>query len=408
MATAEAADTSRDPGGLQRIARLPRHLRQHLVAQDYERYTAQDHAVWRYIMRQSVHILSQRAHPIYLEGLRRTGIRADRIPRIEEMNEVLSRIGWAAATVDGFIPPAAFMEFQAHRVLVIAADMRQVGHIAYTPAPDIVHEAAGHAPIIVDERYAEYLRRIGEIGAKAVSSKADFELYEAIRRLSVVKEQRGADPAEIAHAEREVKERQRELGTPSEAALISRLHWWTVEYGLVGELEAPRLYGAGLLSSIGEAVSCLAPEVRKLPYTEEAAQCSYDITRRQPQLFVTPDFEHLSAVLEQFASRLAQRTGGLEGLKKAVASENVATAVWSSGLQVSGIFQAPPLDARGRPAYLRTRGPTALAFGGEQLPGHGKERHPEGFGSPVGRLTSAPAVALEDLDEATLGRLGVV
>src|SRR2546430_11571880 len=79
-----------------------------------------------------------------------SGISFERIPRIEEMNDILGKIGWGAVAVDGFIPPAAFMEFQAYKVLVIACDMRQIHHIEYTPAPDIVHEAAGHAPIIVD------------------------------------------------------------------------------------------------------------------------------------------------------------------------------------------------------------------------------------------------------------------
>ena len=64
-------------------------------------------------------------------------------------------------------------------MLVIACDMRQIHHIEYTPAPDIVHEAAGHAPIIVDREYSEYLQRFGEVGAKAMSSKKDFELYRS-------------------------------------------------------------------------------------------------------------------------------------------------------------------------------------------------------------------------------------
>ena len=72
---------------------------------------------------------------------------------------------------------------------MIACDMRQIHHIEYTPAPDIVHEAAGHAPIIVDREYSNYLQRFGEVGARAMSSKKDFELYQAIRHLSILKEQ---------------------------------------------------------------------------------------------------------------------------------------------------------------------------------------------------------------------------
>ncbi len=390
---------------VQQIARLPQHLKQHIVEQNYQRYTPLDHAVWRYIMRAAFDFHSRHAHPAYVEGLRRTGISIERIPRIEEMNEILGRIGWGAAPVDGFIPPAAFMEFQAHRILVIASDMRQINHIRYTPAPDIVHEAAGHAPIIADEEYAEYLRRIGEVGAKALSSRADFELYEAIRHLSILKEAPGTPEAEIAAAGKDVEEKQANLGEPSEMALLSRLHWWTVEYGLIGTLDDPRLYGAGLLSSIGEAAHCLTPAVEKLPYTVAAADVAFDITTMQPQLFVTPSFAHLNQVLDEFAATMAFRIGGLTGLRKAMESANVATFELSSGVQVSGVI-AEILEDAGQPVYTRTSGPTALAVGGRQLAGHGKEVHRDGFGTPVGTVRRAQR-PLEDLDDAELRRAGV-
>jgi phenylalanine-4-hydroxylase len=389
---------------LAQIARLPRHLRQYIVEQNYERYTPIDHASWRYIMRQTVDFHRQHAHEAYLDGLARTGISLERIPRVEEMNEILGRIGWGAAPVDGFIPPAAFMEFQAHRVLVIAADMRQVEHLEYTPAPDIVHEAAGHAPIIANEEYADYLRRFGEYGSKAISSRQDFELYEAIRHLSILKEAPSTPPAEVQAAEEAVGSRQANLGEPSEMARLSRLHWWTVEYGLIGTVDHPRLYGAGLLSSIGEAAHCLTPAVRKLPYTVEAAQQPFDITSMQPQLFVTPSFAHLNAVLEEFASLMAFRRGGLDGLRKAVTSADVATCEYSSGLQVSGIVEEVLADD-GQPIYLRTKGPTALAVANVQLAGHGKDYHRDGFGSPVGTLLgiAGPIETMSDSDLAASG-----
>jgi phenylalanine-4-hydroxylase len=192
----------------------------------------------------------------------------------------------------------------------------QINHIEYTPAPDIVHEAAGHAPIIVDREYADYLQRFGEVGAKAMSSKKDFELYEAIRHLSILKEQANPDPQELEHATKLVEERQADLGDPSEMALLSRLHWWTVEYGLIGSLDNPKIYGAGLLSSIGESVSCLEPAVKKIPYTIDAQNTAFDITTKQPQLFVTEDFEQLGRVLEEFASKMAFRVGGIEGSRE--------------------------------------------------------------------------------------------
>ncbi len=389
------------------LKKLPRHLKQFVVDQQYEKYTPVDHAVWRYVMRQNFAFLKDHAHESYTDGLKKTGIGIEKIPSVYEMNDILSRIGWACVTVDGFIPPAAFMEYQAYRVLVIAADMRQINHIEYTPAPDIIHEAAGHAPIIADPEYAEYLRRIGEVGAKAMSSKKDFELYEAIRHLSILKELPNPDPEEVKAAEKAVEYGQANLGAPSEMALLSRLHWWTVEYGLIGTLDNPKIYGAGLLSSIGESANCVTPKVKKLPYNLQTADFAFDITTQQPQLFVTPDFRHLINVLEEFADGMAFRTGGVSGLTKAIECNNVSTAVYSSGLQVSGVFTGVTVDEHNRPVYLKTTGPSALAVDYKQLDGHGKIYHVDGFGSPVGKLKSVDQ-PIERMSDGDLRSHGLV
>ncbi|HEY2143426.1 MAG TPA: aromatic amino acid hydroxylase [Candidatus Udaeobacter sp.] len=389
------------------VASCPKHLLQFAVDQRYEDYTPVDHAVWRFIMRQNIYFLREYAHKVYFQGLLNTGISFERIPRIEEMNDILAKIGWGAVAVDGFIPPAAFMEFQAYKVLVIACDMRQIHHIEYTPAPDIVHEAAGHAPIIVDREYSNYLQRFGEVGAKAMSSKKDFELYQAIRHLSILKERPNADPKEVEEATKLVEHRQKTLGEPSEMALLSRLHWWTVEYGLIGTLENPKIYGAGLLSSIGESVSCLEPAVKKIPYSIDAQNHAFDITTKQPQLFVSRDFEHLKDVLEEFASRMACQIGGLEGINKAIECQNVVTCEYSSGLQVGGIFNEVITDKDNSPVYLRTAGKTALALRNKELVGHGVDYHKDGFGSPVGKWKQTSA-SPELLTNDQLHALGIV
>jgi phenylalanine-4-hydroxylase len=274
-------------------SKLPKHLHKFVLRQPYEEYTPQNQAVWRYVMRMNVDFLSKVAHGSYEEGLEKTGITLDNIPRMEGMNRILKEIGWAAVSVDGFIPPNAFMEFQAYNVLVIASEMRTIDHIEYTPAPDIIHEAAGHAPIIANPEYAEYLRRFGEIGSKAISSSEDYEMYEAIRLLSILKENPNSTEQQIQDAQQKVEELQDSMTELSEMAMIRNLHWWTVEYGLIGDLENPKIYGAGLLSSIGESKACMRPQVKKIPYSLDAAYQNFDITSQQPQLFVTPDFANL-------------------------------------------------------------------------------------------------------------------
>ncbi|MDT0688070.1 aromatic amino acid hydroxylase [Autumnicola psychrophila] len=382
------------------LDRLPAHLRQYIKPQNYEEYTSINQAVWRYVMRKNVSYLSKVAHSSYLEGLEKTGISIEHIPNMYGMNRILQEIGWAAVAVDGFIPPAAFMEFQAYNVLVIASDIRQLENIEYTPAPDIIHEGAGHAPIIANPEYAEYLRRFGEIGCKAISSSKDYEMYEAIRHLSILKEAEGISEEEIEAAQEKVDYLQNNLGETSEMAKIRNLHWWTVEYGLIGTLENPKIYGAGLLSSIGESTWCMTDNVKKLPYTIAAVEQEFDITKPQPQLYVTPDFAHLSQVLEEFANKMALRTGGLKGIQKLIDSKNLGTIELSTGIQISGDF-SEVISEEGKPVYVSTSGKTALSYREKELVGHGTANHFDGFGSPIGKLKGIN-LAIEDMSPRDL------
>lgn len=387
------------------INRLPEHLKQFIKPQHYDEYTAINQAVWRYVMRKNVSYLSKVAHSSYLEGLKQTGISIDDIPNMYGMNRILKEIGWAAVAVDGFIPPNAFMEFQAYKVLVIASDIRQLEHIEYTPAPDIIHEGAGHAPIIANPEYAEYLRRFGEIGCKAISSARDYEMYEAIRLLSILKEAEDADPVAIENVEKRVDELQRNMGKLSEMAQIRNLHWWTVEYGLVGTIENPKIYGAGLLSSIGESAWCMTDAVQKLPYNIDAAQQNFDITKPQPQLFVTPDFAYLSMVLEEFANSMGIRKGGLEGAQKLIESNAIGTIELTTGIQISGKF-TNVIEFQGKPIYIQAEGPTALAYREKELVGHGTEYHASGYGTALGTLKGVN-LAIENMSPKDLNAYSI-
>ena len=386
--------------------KLPKHLHKFVVKQPYDEYTFQNQAVWRYVMRMNVDYLSKVAHESYIPGLEKTGISTEYIPKMEGMNRILKEIGWAAVSVDGFIPPNAFMEFQAYNVLVIASDMRTINHIEYTPAPDIIHEAAGHAPIIANPEYAEYLRRFGEIGSKAISSAKDYEMYEAIRLLSILKENPNSTQEEIQEAEEAVEWLQNNMGELSEMAMIRNLHWWTVEYGLIGTVEQPKIYGAGLLSSIGESAWCMQDKVKKVQYSLDAATVNFDITKPQPQLFVTPDFAYLSLVLEEFANTMALRKGGLDGVKKLIDSKNIGTIELTTGIQISGNFYRVIACNNNKVAYFQTTGLTALSNRDKELIGHGIRKHQKGFGSPVGKLKGIN-LPIEDMSPRDLKAYGI-
>lgn len=367
---------------------LPDELKQHIVEQDYSLYTPIDHACWRFIMRVNLAFFKDHAHALYLEGLKKTGIPVDRIPRIEEMDACLKKFGWRAVAVSGFIPPAVFLDLQAKGILTIACDMRSIEHIAYTPAPDIVHEAAGHAPIIADPEYAEYLRAYGEVSERTIFSKEDLDVYEAIRHLSIVKEDPKSVAADIEQAQKQLDQALSSVYYTSEATQLSRMAWWTTEYGLVGSLDKPLIYGAGLLSSAGESFHCLQPDVKKIPLTLDCVLMGYDITKPQPHLYVAADFQELQKVLEDFAATTASRKGGLYGLAKAKAARTVASAEMNTGAQVGGVIENIYHNSEHGVYFVTFTGPCQLAYQGNEIEGFGAKELSTGLATVIGTIVS--------------------
>lgn len=362
-------------------------------------------------MRQSREFFRENAVPTYLEGLRKTGIPLDRIPRVSEMDQALQEFGWGAVPVCGFIPPIAFLDLQARGILPIATDMRSIDHIAYTPAPDIVHEAAGHAPIIADPAYRAYLRQYAAMANKTIMSREDLNLYEAIRVLSDIKENPDTKPGEVAAAQKKLDVAIASVKYVSEAAKVSRMAWWTVEYGLVGPLNNPKIYGAGLLSSVGESQACLSNRVRKIPLTVKCVETTFDITEPQPQLFVASEMSHLTEVLKELEVQLSFSKGGVHGLEEARMANTVNTVVLSNGLEVSGIldrYEALVNQDQGVPHFIGFSGPVQLCVKGLELEGQGRGRHGHGFSTPLGRWVGAIDQAPQTLTDGELAKLGLV
>jgi phenylalanine-4-hydroxylase len=384
---------------------VPEYLKPFIADQDASLYTPMDHASWRFILRASRDFFAKHAHPKYRTGLQETGISAERIPLISEMDECLKKFGWRAVAVSGFIPPAVFMEFQSLGILPIACEMRTLEHIAYTPAPDIVHEAAGHAPIIADPEYSAYLRAYGEISRKAIFSYQDMAVYEAVRNLSIVKEDPKSSEKQIEQAQHHLDATVESVTFASEATYMARMNWWTVEYGLVGSKEDPKIYGAGLLSSLGESYSCLGPKVARETLHLDCVMKPYDITKPQPQLFVAKDFHHLTKVLQDFAATMAFRTGGKSAVEKAIQAKTVCTVALDSGIQFSGIVQAFR-EVDGALAYLKLDGPSQVAFADLELEGQGPDYHHHGFSTVIGKLKDLDR-SLNFISESELAKRAV-
>ena len=388
---------------------MPSYLKQYCIEQDYGSYTSLEQATWRYIMRQNLHYFIDNAIKIYPEGLKKTGVTIESIPRIEEMDAKLQKMSWGAVPVCGFIPPAAFLEFQARGLLAIACEMRSLENLEYTPAPDIVHEAAGHAPIIAHPEYAAYLKQYAQMAKKAIFSEEDIGLYETIRYLSDIKEKPGVPEAEIQKAEEAFQKAHKSMSYVSEAAKVSRMAWWTVEYGLLEENSKKRIYGAGLLSSMEEGQNSLSDAVKKVPLTMDCVNQSFDITKIQPQLFVARNIHHLVEVLEDLEKKLSYKRGSLYGLKEALRSKTVNTVVLDSGLAISAVLDSFQMKEGQEKEinFIKFLGPAQLSYEGEELLDHGRHRHPEGFSSPLGQKVNEGNSFNANTRDRELDKLGI-
>jgi phenylalanine-4-hydroxylase len=342
----------------------------------------------------------------YMPGFKKTGLRVDRIPHVDEIDQALQEIGWGAVPVVGFIAPWAFIEFQARKILPIATDMRSVEHIAYTPAPDIVHEAAGHAPILPDKDYSDYLAYYASLGSKAIYSKQDLMLYEAVRYLSDIKEKPESTKTVIDSAEQRLQEALKSFTYTSEQALVARMSWWTAEYGLAGSLEDPKIYGAGLLSSVGESKHAMTSRVKKIRLSLDCIKYSYNITEPQPQLFVADSMQHLTDVLHELDSMLAYRIGGIEALKRGKEGGAVCTVVLNTDISITGRLSEYE-HSSDRVDFIKFSGPVQICFQGKEIPGQGTDRHKHGFSSPIGRLAGHTDRALASMNENELRELGL-
>ena len=366
--------------------KIPNHLKKYTVEQNYSQYTFIDQACWRFIMKISVHFFKNHADKTYIEGLKKTGITIDKIPKIKNINKKLLQFGWRAVCVRGFIPPQIFMEFQSLKILPIAADMRSHHHLTYTPSPDIVHEAAGHAPIIANKDYAQYLINYGEIAAKAILSYEDINLYYAIRDLSDIKENIQSTKAEIKKADKKLKEAYNKISYCSEASYLARMNWWTVEYGLIGKINNPKIFGAGLLSSVAESENCLTSEVKKIPFSLKCLDYHYDITEQQPHLFVTPNYKFLSKELKKMSQKMAYKKGGEYGLKTAIKAKTLCTIKFENSIQISGIVSSY-IKNKNNINFIKLEGPSQISINNKQIKKHGPLYHSSGYSSPIGQIS---------------------
>lgn len=237
-------------------------------AQPLDRYTAEDHAVWRRLFARQAALLPGRACPEFLAGLKGLGMASDGVPDFERLSDVLEKAtGWRIVCVPGLVPDEIFFGHLARRRFPVTWWIRRADQLDYIQEPDAFHDIYGHVPLLMNPVFADYMQAYGEGGLKAAG-------LNALHRLA-------------------------------------RLYWYTVEFGLIETREGLRIYGAGILSSKGESVFCLdsaAPNrvrfdllrLMRTRYRIDTFQKTYFVIRSFEELFeaTKPDFTPLYAALE--------------------------------------------------------------------------------------------------------------
>jgi phenylalanine-4-hydroxylase len=221
------------------------------VEQDWARYSASEHALYRRLFERQSKLVPKYACPEWIEAI--AGLDSAReIPKFEQVSAKLKRkTGWEIVAVPGLIPDDAFFTHLANRRFPVTVWLRKPEEFNYIVEPDVFHDFFGHVPLLFDQVYADHLHEYGKGGLKAM-------------RLDAVK-------------------------------MLARLYWYTIEFGLIKVNSEVRAYGAGLLSSGGELAYCVDdPRPRRLPFElERIMRSEYIIDRYQETYFVIDSFEQL-------------------------------------------------------------------------------------------------------------------
>lgn len=234
----------------------------YLIEQKWEAYTADQHAVWAELVRRRMPQLREHAAQEYLDGFEQIGLREGTIPNLNEVNRRLApRTRWNATAVSGFLPPDAFFEMLAHRQFPTTTYIRGRDSMEYTPEPDIFHDVFGHVPMHAHPVFADFLEHYGRVCAALMQDKDKLER-------------------------------------------MGRLFWFTVEFGVIRQKGAVKLYGSGLISSHGEGTHVIEgrPEIRDFNL-EQVLEQKFLVSEEQKVLYAVESFDQIYEAAQE-AERL--------------------------------------------------------------------------------------------------------
>ena len=217
------------------------------IDQEWESYTAEEHAVWKTLYERQSKLLPGRACDEFVQGMRDLAMDGDRIPDFRRLSEVLEkRTGWSVVAVPGLVPDEVFFDHLANRRFPAGQFIRRPDQLDYLEEPDVFHDVFGHVPMLTDPDFAAYMEAYGKGGQRAAG-----------------------------------------LGMLQN---LTRLYWYTVEFGLMQDTDGLRIYGAGIVSSATESVFALEdPSPNRL---------GFDLERVMRTLYRIDDFQQVYFVID--------------------------------------------------------------------------------------------------------------
>lgn len=222
------------------------------IPQNWDAFTAEEHAVWDTLFERQARLLPGRASKAYLHGLDLLKLSDGGIPHFEELSErLMKRTGWQVVAVPGLVPDDVFFDHMANRRFVAGNFIRRPDQLDYLQEPDVFHDVFGHVPMLADPVFADYMEAYGRGGGRAM-----------------------------------------ELGALKQ---LSRLYWYTVEFGLIEEEGDLRIYGSGIVSSFGESRFALdSDSPNRIGFDlKRVMRTDYRIDDFQQNYFIIPSFDTL-------------------------------------------------------------------------------------------------------------------
>lgn len=232
------------------------------IEQQWSDYTAEQHEVWGLLYARRMKQLATDGSRVFLDGAKVIGLRPDQVPDLSDVNARLSRMtGWNAVPVSGFLPAREFFQCLSVRRFPTTIIVRTREQMDYLPEPDIFHDVFGHVPLHADPAFADFLQQYGKIACAA------------------------RDETDVVR--------------------MTRLFWFTVEFGLVREDDRTKVYGSGLISSHGDAANALGPKCERRPFSLDAVfNQSFEIDHLQDVLFEVESFDQLFAAVKEAEERI--------------------------------------------------------------------------------------------------------